>query len=241
MPITNAIGEWTGDEDYRSYSRVELDSEEQGWSLSASVWAYDYGASASVSPSIYEVGVFTSAKTYSGSANVRAWRGAGHRWGVSYCSYYHCSGHPMAVPFDADEDPDPENNEIIYATVDMVTMTRVYGAEKSWFTRKGSAMKSEVVVSTSDYVSATAGGEKFTWTQDGVKYWEYKEESAPDQPQVGDSKSKDAYMENWPNANSGAEVSFNFENPADDQGPSTDIEDGNDASYTGVPLQPISP
>lgn len=240
LPITDGICEWTGDDSYKSYSKTELDFEEQGWSLSASLSASGHSASGSVSPSIHTVGVFTSATTYSGSANVRAWRSAGHRYELVYCGYPcdYCQGHQQAVAFEATEDPE---NKTIFAKVDMVKMTRVYGKSRTQIWRRGDSTTANTVVSVADYASVTVGGEKFSWTQDGVEYWEERTEEVPDQPSLGDAEGAEAGVDNYPNGDSGAEASFDFENPGDDQGSSTDIGDSNSVSYSGIPLQPILP
>ena len=57
LPITDAIGNWSGTDCSKSYSRSDLNVHECSWWLSASLSASG-GASASVSPSIHTMEVF---------------------------------------------------------------------------------------------------------------------------------------------------------------------------------------
>lgn len=110
LPITEGICDWTGDESSKNYSEEQLDDDEQGWYLNASLSATRSSASGSVSPSIHTVEVFTEEETYSGSVNMRAWRDSGFRLGWVYCSfdngcedYHNCPGHEQMVPSESDE------------------------------------------------------------------------------------------------------------------------------------------
>lgn len=232
LPITDGICEWTGNDSSKSYSRTELDDDEQGWSLSASLSASGGGASASVSPSIHTVGVFTSEKTYSGSANVRAWRNAGKRITYYNCASYcsECSGsgglgHPLVVNFEYDEDP---KSETIFATVDMVTQYQVWGREKHSRTREYIGNTVLTTVGIGDYASATMGGKQYSWTENGVKYWEIRKKDKTN-PESGPSEGTKAGVDNWL-ARSGAEASFNFEDASDSS--VDEISTSNSVSYT---------
>ena len=232
LPITDGICEWMGSDSSKSYSKSDLDVHEQGWSLSASLSASSGGASASVSPSIHTVGVFTSEETYSGSANVRAWRDAGKRITYYNCADYcsECSGsgglgHPLAVDFESAEDPE---SKTIFATVDMVTQYQVFGREKHWITRKYVGSTVQTTVGLSDYASATVGGEQYSWTANGVKYWEIRKEDRTN-PESGPSEGADASVCNW-SARSGAEASFNFEDASDSS--IDEVNTSNSVTYT---------
>ncbi len=237
LPITNGICDWTGGASSKSYSESQLDDDEQGWNLSASLNASASYASGSVSPSIHTAGVFTSETTYSGYANLRAWRSSGQKWDIVYCSYgngcenYHnCPGHQQAVAFESAEDPE---SKVIYTTVDMVTVVHVWGEERHWITKKGTGVKAETTVGIDEFSSVTVGGETYTWEENGVKYYAYRSESRTN-PDSGPSDGASAQVKNYPSANCGAEVTFNFEHPIGGQG---DISTTNSVSYTGVPLQ----
>lgn len=232
LPITDAIGNWSGTDSSKSYSRSDLNVHECGWSLSASLSASGGGASASVSPSIHTVGVFTSEETYSGSANVRAWRNAGRRITYYNCASYcsECSGsgglgHPLVVNFEYDEDP---KSETIFATVDMVTQMQVWGRKKHARTRKYLGSVVLTTVSMGEYVSATLGGKQYTWTENGVEYWEV-DHNEDTNPASGESKGVDVSVTNWL-ARSGAEASFNFEDASDSS--VDEVSTSNSVSYT---------
>lgn len=232
LSITDAIGDWAGDNNYKSYSKSDLDVHECGWSLSASLSARSGGAAASVSPSIHTVGVFTSERTYSGSANVNAWRNAGKRITYYNCANYcsECSGsnglgHPLVVNFEYDDDP---KSETIFATVDMVTQMRVWGKKKHWKTRKFIGSAVSTTVSMGEYASVTASGETYTWTENGVQYWEV-DQSEVTNPESGPSKGVDAGVNNW-GARSGANASFNFEDASDSS--IDEVDTSNSVSYT---------
>ncbi len=232
LPITDAIGNWSGPDSSKSYSRSDLDVHEQGWSLSASLSASSGGASASVSPSIHTVGVFTSEKTYSGSANVRPWRDAGKRITYYNCADYcsECSGsnglgHPLVVDFKYDEDP---KHETIFATVDMVTQVQVWGREKHLRTREYIGSTVSTTVGIGDYASATMGGEQFSWTEGGVKYWEISKNNRTN-PESGPSNGTEAGVDNW-SARSGAEASFDFEDASDSS--INEVNTYNSVTYT---------
>ncbi|MYB93853.1 hypothetical protein F4054_14190 [Candidatus Poribacteria bacterium] len=232
LPITDGICEWTGNDSSKSYSKSDLDVHEQGWSLSASLSASGGGASASVSPSIHTVGVFTSEKTYSGSANVRAWRNAGKRITYYNCADYcsECSGsgglgHPLVVDFEYDEDPE---SKTIFATVDMVTQYQVFGREKHSRTREYIGSTVSTTVGIDDYASATMGGEQYSWTENGVKYWEIRKQDRTN-PESGPSEGVEASVRNWL-ARSGAGASFNFEDASDSS--VDEVSTSNSVSYT---------
>lgn len=232
LPITDGICNWTGDDSSKSYSKSDLDVHEQGWSLSASLSASGGGASVSVSPSIHTVGVFTSEETYSGSANVRAWRNAGKRITYYNCADYcsECSGsnglgHPLVVDFKYDEDP---KHETIFATVDVVTQVQVWGREKHLRTREDIGSTVSTTVGIDDYASATMGGEQYSWTENGVKYWEISKDIRTN-PKSGPFNGTEAGVDNW-SARSGAEASFYFEDASDSA--INEVDTANSVTYT---------
>ena len=235
LPITNGICDWTGGKSSKSYTEEALDAEEQGWKLSASLSAISNSASGSVSPSIHTVGVFTSEKTYSGTANLRAYRNSGFKRGWVYCSYdngcenYHnCPGHQQMVRSEAAEDPE---DKVIFATVDMVMQRFVWGEELHWRTREGTGVTSSVTVRLGDYAEATADKKKFWWVENGVKYWESDSEQRIN-PKLGNSTGASASVKNYLTTSCGVYATFNFEHPTDGN---DDIQEtAVSVSYTGV-------
>ena len=238
LPITNGICDWTGGKSSKSYTEEALDAEEQGWKLSASLSAISNSASGSVSPSIHTVGVFTSEKTYSGSANLRAYRNSSFKRGWVYCSYnngcenYHnCPGHQQMVRSEAAEDPE---DKVIFATVDMATEVDVWGEELHHKTRKGTGVKSDITVGIEEYLSITSGGNTFSWEENGVRYWRYRSHAATN-PTLGNSVGVSAQVESRLTSDCGVDATFNFEHPIEG---SDDIQETESVSYTGIPLQP---
>ncbi len=244
MPISNGICEWTGNKGNKSYSNTLLDDDEQGWDLSISLSANSNSASASVTPSIHSVGVFTSEKTYSGTANIKAYRNSGHKWDWVYCSYnngcenYHnCPGHQQVVSFAAATD---NPSKVIYTTVDMAEVMTVWGQEKSLITRKYIGATVDITVGIDKYASMTQGGKAYVWRQNGKKYWETSSKKTTN-PIAGASEGISASVVNYKSGDSGAEIlSLSFEDPTDPN-PDNDFSTTNSVSYTGVPIRPRTP
>ncbi len=146
LPVTNGICEWSGDESNKYYytNSVHIDKQThdspdawsedtkkgRGWHLSANLSASGWGSSAYVSPSIYGVEplvAYPEETTYSGTANVRAWRvHTGMNILCDTCGSYYL----YEVDAAEDKNTDVGESQTIAAQVMLKHYVRIFGSQK---------------------------------------------------------------------------------------------------------------
>lgn len=231
LPITNGICEWTGDESSKSYytNSVHIDKQAnpdnppawsedtrkgRGWHLSANLSASVWGSSAYMSCSIYgekPLVAYTGETTYSGTANVRAWRIA---TGASiWCDT--CQGYyDYSIEAAEDKNTDEWEVQTIAAKVKSIRYYHLKGVEydESAEHTISTGLKASTDVKVAVVEASVETWAEYTWTHESGKTLKADKKIEYNVLEEGDSQSQSAGISNWPAlANSNAETNFYFE------------------------------
>lgn len=223
LPISEGICDWNGNESNKSYYTNSVHRDKQahpdnpdawsedtrkgrGWHLSATLSASGWGSSANVSPSIYGEGdllAFPEEETYSGTANVRAWRvNVAMSIQCNICASYYPyepyeknSYYSYEVDAAEDKNTDVGESQTIAAQVMSKHYVRIHGSEK--IKKTGNKISVGVTGKTEVPFAELSVSSGYEWQHEsGVTLSEDRRESFYKRV-TGGTQNQSASISNW--------------------------------------------
>ncbi len=188
LSITEGICDWNGGESNKWYytNSVHIDKQAhpnnpdawsedtkkgRGWHLSANLSASGWGSSAYVSPSIYGTDpllAYTEETTYSGTANVRAWRvNTGMSILCDTCGSY----YSYEVDAAEDKNTDIGDSQTIAAKIEYIRYYELQGIELDTSTghQISTGLKASTDVQVAVVNTEVEVWSEYTWTHESGK------------------------------------------------------------------------